>query len=156
MQIPNNNSNPYAQYQYPQQQGQVQYKQAYPQQYQQQYPGQQIAQQQYVCQGKQQKPVVPPKKPGLFSFEPGSNKELDDALNSIDTMYNDMFDTVDNQKMRQEEGQDKQEEYCMGIPIDQNNYGQQNQSNQVQNGFGNICQDPEKWNYYNGNRNSFY
>ncbi|CAD8103349.1 unnamed protein product [Paramecium sonneborni] len=155
MQIPNNNGNAYPQYYYPQQ-GYVQYPQMYPQQQYQQYPGQQIPQQQYAYQVKQQKAVIAPKKPAPFSFEPGSNKELDDALNSIDTMYNDMFDTVDNQKMKQEPVQEKQEEYYIGIPIDQKNDGQQNQLNQVPNGFGNICQDPEKWNYYNGNRNSFY
>ncbi|CAD8081598.1 unnamed protein product [Paramecium primaurelia] len=154
MQIPTNNGNPYPQYYYPQQ-GYVQYPQVYPQQQYQQYPGQQIPQQQYVQQQKP-KPVIPAKKPNPYSFEPGSNKELDDALNSIDTMYNDMFDTVDNQKLRQESEQEKEEEYCIGIPIDQKINGQQIQLNQVPNTFGNIQQDPEKWNYYNGNRNSFY
>ncbi|CAK86952.1 unnamed protein product (macronuclear) [Paramecium tetraurelia] len=154
MQIPTNNGNPYPQYSYPQQ-GYVQYPQVYPQQQYQQYPGYQIPQQQYAQQPKP-KAVVPAKKPAPFSFEPGSNKELDDALNSIDTMYNDMFDTVDNQKQRQESGQEKEEEYCIGIPIDQKNNGPQIQLNQVPNSFGNIQQDPEKWNYYNGNRNSFY
>lgn len=53
---------------------------------------------------KYAKPVPPPKKPAPFSFEPGSNKELDEALNSIDFMYNDMFDTIDNQKLKKENG----------------------------------------------------
>ncbi|CAD8132946.1 unnamed protein product [Paramecium pentaurelia] len=151
MQFPNNQGYPYPQNQYPQQ-GYVQYPQIYAQQIN---PGQQVPQQQYV-QYPKTKPVAPPKKPAPFSFEPGSNKELDDALNSIDTMYNDMFDTVDNQKLRQESGQENVEEYYIGIPVEQKNITQQIQTNQVPNTFGNIQQDQEKWNYYNGNRNSFY
>ncbi|CAK94924.1 unnamed protein product (macronuclear) [Paramecium tetraurelia] len=151
MQIPNNYGNAYSQNQYSQQ-SYVQYPQIYAQQ---QYLGQQVPQQQYAQQPKN-KPTVPPKKPAPFSFEPGSNKELDDALNSIDTMYNDMFDTVDNQKTKEESGQENADGYSMGFPVQQKNGNQQAQLNQIPNTIGNIQQDKEKWDYYNGNRNSFY